>query len=261
MFPEIKHRYGEGVRILDDPFLSTELARLCHPDTCQPLIDGILERLYSSLIRIVVSCEFPKSLLRVPTRMIAQTDRGVLTVPNAVDRTTQVVVVDIARAGIVPSLVCFRELTNILDPRGVRQDHLVGSRQTDSQGKVIGTAFTGEKIGGPVDNRYILFPDPMGATGSSFSAAKKFYESTVGGRPKAWIVMHLIVTPEYIAKVKKDHPDVVIYAFRLDRGLSPEDVLQTIPGTFWDRERGLDDHDYIVPGAGGMGEVINNSYC
>ena len=56
------------------------------------------------------------------------------------------------------------------------------------------------------------------------------------------------------------HPDIVIYALRLDRGLSPADVLATVPGTRWDEERGLNDHQYIVPGAGGVGEILNNAW-
>jgi uracil phosphoribosyltransferase len=36
--------------------------------------------------------------------------------------------------------------------------------------------------------------------------------------------------------------------------------LQTVPGELWGEERGLDDHHYIVPGAGGLGEVLNNSF-
>ena len=45
-----------------------------------------------------------------------------------------------------------------------------------------------------------------------------------------------------------------------DRGLSPEDVLATTPGECWGDERGLNERQYIVPGAGGLGEVINNSF-
>jgi hypothetical protein len=37
--------------------------------------------------------------------------------------------------------------------------------------------------------------------------------------------------------------------------------LARIPGEAWSKERGLDGKSYIVPGAGGMGEVINNSWC
>ena len=59
--------------------------------------------------------------------------------------------------------------------------------------------------------------------------------------------------------MQKDHPDVEIFAIRLDRGLSSREVLQTIPGSDWDNERGLTDIHYIVPGAGGVGELLNNS--
>ena len=47
--------------------------------------------------------------------------------------------------------------------------------------------------------------------------------------------MHLIVTPEYIKRIKKDHPDVKIFALRLDRGLSEDSVLASIPGHLWDK--------------------------
>ncbi|HEX8952279.1 MAG TPA: uracil phosphoribosyltransferase, partial [Polyangia bacterium] len=56
------------------------------------------------------------------------------------------------------------------------------------------------------------------------------------------------------------HPEVIVYALRLDRGLSPAEVLQTMPGERWAEERGLTDKHYIVPGGGGLGEVMNNSF-
>ena len=40
---------------------------------------------------------------------------------------------------------------------------------------------------------------------------------------------HLIVTPEYLRKMTTEHPDVGIYAIRLDRGLSPPEILATVP--------------------------------
>jgi uracil phosphoribosyltransferase len=75
------------------------------------------------------------------------------------------------------------------------------------------------------------------------------------------IAMHLIVTPEYLMNVTKNCPDLNIFAIRLDRGLSPENILNEDPGKFWTMEKGLNDHQYIVPGAGGLGEILNNSYC
>mgnify|MGYP001117874587 CR=1 FL=1 len=71
--------------------------------------------------------------------------------------------------------------------------------------------------------------------------------------------LNLIVTPEFLRRVTTDVPELQVYAYRVDRGLSPADVLTKAPGQDWDRERGLDDHDYIVPGAGGLGEVLNNA--
>ncbi|NQZ19702.1 MAG: uracil phosphoribosyltransferase, partial [Bdellovibrionales bacterium] len=69
-----------------------------------------------------------------------------------------------------------------------------------------------------------------------------------------------IVTPEFIKKVIETHPDVHIYAVRVDRGFSSEEALKATPGQLWDREKGLNENDYIVPGAGGVGELINNSF-
>jgi uracil phosphoribosyltransferase len=71
--------------------------------------------------------------------------------------------------------------------------------------------------------------------------------------------VHLIVTPEYIRRVTSALENVTIHAIRLDRGLSAPDVLATRPGERWDEEKGLNDHQYIVPGAGGVGELINNA--
>jgi len=69
-----------------------------------------------------------------------------------------------------------------------------------------------------------------------------------------------MITPEYIRNVLQAHPDVAVYALRLDRGLSSERALASKPGQYWDEERGLNDRQYIVPGAGGVGELLNNSW-
>jgi uracil phosphoribosyltransferase len=72
--------------------------------------------------------------------------------------------------------------------------------------------------------------------------------------------MHLMVTPEAVQQLGRAHPGVKIYAGRFDRGLSPDHVLKTEPGTHPDLERGLNEQHYIVPGAGGMGELLTNSW-
>ena len=121
----------------------------------------------------------------------------------------------------MPSQVVYDLMNEVLDPALVRQDHLFMSRQTNEQGEVIGATWHDAKIGRDVEDRYVLFPDPMGATGSSMVSAVKYYQTALVGRPAKCIAMHLIVTPEYLRRVHADHPDLVVYALRLDRGLSP----------------------------------------
>lgn len=256
---ELDHRYGPGVHILSDPYHLSLLARLSSSKTTQPEINHLVTTLYRDLVAAVVAREFPTTRVTEPTRMIAHTPLGVFH-GEVVDPATRVVCVDIARAGMLPASVCFDALNHVLDPAGVRQDHLVMNRVVDAGGQVVGARIFGEKTGGDVDGRILLFPDPMGATGSSLNKAIGFYATEAGGTPARIFAMNLIVTPEFIRNVRAAHPEVVIYAFRLDRGLSPPDVLATVPGTHPERERGLNDTQYIVPGAGGLGEVINNVF-
>ena len=256
---ELVHRYGEGVHILADPYHLSLLARLSSDDTVQPVINHLVTTLYRDLVAAVVAREFPTVPSASDTRVKVHTPlgvfRGVIT-----DPTTRVVCVDIARAGMLPASVCFDALNHVLDPAGVRQDHLVMNRVVGQGGQVVGARIVAEKTGGDVEGRFILFPDPMGATGSSLDKAIGFYQTVAGGTPAKIIAMNLIVTPEFVTNLRKSHPEVVIYAFRLDRGLSDPDVLETVPGTHPERERGLNEHQYIVPGAGGLGEVINNVF-
>jgi uracil phosphoribosyltransferase len=125
---------------------------------------------------------------------------------------------------------------------------------------VTGATWHDAKIGRDMEGRTLLVPDPMGATGSSMISALTHYKTKLNGVPDRCIAMHLIITPEYIKNLTAAHPDVTIYALRLDRGLSALDVLQTVPGTRWSEERGLDERQYIVPGAGGVGEILNNAW-
>ena len=111
-----------------------------------------------------------------------------------------------------------------------------------------------------VEGATVLIPDPMGATGGSLCEVLRMYREDVPGPARRLVAMHLIVTPEHIARVSREAPDVQIYAVRVDRGLSAPDVLDTVPGERHAEERGLNDHQYIVPGAGGLGELMNNSW-
>lgn len=257
--PEIDHAYGENVHVLADPLALTMLARLGQKGVLQPEVGRLIDGLYRTLAHNAIAAEFPREVRAVPTRMVEITPRGIWT-GQTVATSTPTVVVALARAGLVPAQVTFDFLNQVLDPRAVRQDHLSLGRQLDPTGRVTGSALGAAKIGGSIDESILLIPDPMGATGATISAALRHYQDMVVGTPRAIIAMHLIVTPEYLAHLRRQHPGVIVYAFRVDRGLSPADVLQTRPGARWAEEVGLNEHQYIVPGAGGLGEVLNNSW-
>ena len=256
---EIEHKYGSHVHLLDDPLAWTQLARLCARETIQPEVGQLVRALYEKLAQVVLAAEFPRERVAVPTRMSVKSPEAVYR-GVAIDASTKCVTVGIARAGTMPSQIVYDLLNSVLDPEGVRQDHLFMSRATDVDGKVIGATWHDAKIGRDVEGRILILPDPMGATGSSINSALTHYKTRLEGIPRKCVTMHLIVTPEFIRNVAKEHPDTVIYAWRLDRGLSPEKILATVPGTHWEEERGLDDSQYIVPGAGGVGEILNNAW-
>jgi uracil phosphoribosyltransferase len=255
---EMEHKYGSNVHILSDPFLLSLLARLCAEDTHQPVINELVTSLYSSLLKTVVSREFPARQASLRTRMAPLHAEGVYQGP-IIDPETPIVCVNLARAGTLPSHVCYTALNYFMNPRHVRQDHISIARTTDAREKVTGSHVSGHKIGGDVDGSIVLFPDPMGATGGTLAEALSLYKQRPG-KARKYVALHCIVTPEYLKKIQATHPDLEIYAVRLDRGLSSREVLDTIPGSHWDRERGLNDKHYIVPGGGGFGEIMNNAY-
>jgi uracil phosphoribosyltransferase len=256
---EVAHLYGDGVHIVQDPAALSMLARLCSDDCRQPEISRLVRILYRVLIHEVVNQRFPRTAARVPTRMQALTPRGCFE-GMLIDRSTPTVSVDVARAGMLPSQACYEYLNEVLDPSVVRQDHLVMSRVTDDDHRVTGARINGDKVGGPIDGRIVLFPDPMGATGSSLSKAITYLKDEFGRSPAQLITLNLIVTPEFIRRLRHDHPEVQVFALRLDRGMSADDVLAAVPGARWDEESGLTETDYIVPGAGGFGEIMNNAF-
>ncbi len=253
---ELPHHYGSNVHLVGNPYLLSQLATLCAKGTIQPQVNRLVASLYTDLVKLALNAEFPRKAATIPTRMVDSTPYGVYQ-GQVIDPHVRAVSVNIARAGTLPSQVTYDLLNTILSPELVRQDHLIMSREIDATEKVVGSNIGGAKIGGDIDDAFVLFPDPMGATGGSLSTAIRLYKDRVPGRPRRILCLNLIVTPEYLRRLTGDHPDVSIYALRLDRGLSPAEVFGTRPGELWDKERGLDDRQYIVPGGGGFGEIMN----
>lgn len=256
---EMPHQYGNHVHLLADPFALTQLSRLCRPGVVVPEVSGLVRSLYAQLLRAVVNQEFPRKTTTIPSRMETLVE-GAAYRGEVIDPGTLVTTVDIARAGILPSQVCFDELCALMAPEAIRQDHLMMSRLTAADQRVTGAGIGGMKLAGPVDGRVLLFPDPMGATGSSLATAIQFYKDKAEKHPPAKIItLNLIVTPQFIERLTTQHPDVLIYAFRLDRGMSPGHVLSAGLGEHASEESGLTDTHYIVPGGGGFGELLNNA--
>jgi uracil phosphoribosyltransferase len=253
-----KHFYGANLVLLANAWTHTMLARACQSQTVQPQMNHYLEVLYRYMLSECVARFFPRKLQNIATRMHESDARAVLE-QDLVDPSTPVVCVGLARAGTHPNHILFEELCYLLDPKKVRQDHFYINRMTNQQGEVTGVNVSGSKIGGDKQDAIVLFPDPMGATGSSLKHCYDHYQKQVHGKARRLISMHLIVTPEFIRRMQKDCPELTIITLRVDRGTSDKEILSTELGSS-KLESGLNTVDYIIPGAGGVGEVLNNSY-
>lgn len=255
----LAHNYGNDVCLFDDPFLSTLLAKIGSPETGTDEVPSLVRTGYRRLLQEVLSREFPVREQRLPTRMTAIEPRAFVQ-GLQLCRETKLVICAVIRAGILPAQACYEAAIEVLPPENVRLDFLNMSRVTDAQHQVTGVRLDGSKLGGPVGGAVVLIPDPMGATGGTVCRAVDVYRGLGGEPPLAIVAAHLMVTPEALRRVRECHPGTRVYAGRLDRGLSTPRALAAIPGTFADEERGLNDVQYIVPGAGGMGELLTNSW-
>lgn len=253
------HHYGPQFNLINNVYLESLLARLCLPETKQPEINRLVEKIYLGLIEAAINQCFPTETSQYKTRMNEAHPNALLTAKTFTS-TTKAVSVNLARAGTYPSHVCYDFLHNILPADNLRQDHIFAARTTDEAQKVTGTFMGCYKIGGTVDNAFVIIPDPMGATGGTLISAIDLYEKNIEGRAKNYIALHLIVTPEYLKKVLNFSDKIQVFALRVDRGLSTDEVLKSPLGLHWEKEKGLNEKQYIVPGAGGLGELLNNSY-
>ena len=254
-----KHHYGPQFNLVDNVYLESLLTRLCLSETTQPEINRLIEKLYLGLIETAVNKFAPQVTQNFKTRMDEIHPEAVLSARTFAG-STKAVSVNLARAGTFPSHICYDFLHTLLPAENIRQDHIFAARLTDNSQKVTGTHLGSYKIGGGVDGALVFFPDPMGATGGTLVSAVDYYDKNIEGRAQNFIALHLIVTPEYLNKVLKHSEKIQVFALRVDRGLSAPEILQTPLGLHWEREKGLNEKQYIVPGAGGLGELLNNSY-
>ncbi len=258
--PEIPHRYGPGVHLLDDPLAWSLLARACSPETGQPDVGRLVRTLYEMLARVVLAAELPRARVDIPTRMVASHPEAVYR-GLALSRATKAVTVGIARAGTMPSQVVYDLMNEVLDPSLVRQDHLFMSRQTNEHGR-------GHR--GDVARRQ----DRSGRRGSLRAVPRPHGRDGLVHRQRGEVLPDGPDRPPGPLHRHAPHRDAGVPPPRPGRppralsstpsastAASPRThVLRTEPGTHWDEERGLNDRHYIVPGAGGVGEILNNAW-
>jgi uracil phosphoribosyltransferase len=259
IFHKVDHAYGDQVTLVNEVYLNTLLTRASQPETVQPQIFDYVETLFEHLFVLAMGCELKRKSVKVATRMTSHHKDQKLD-SEILDPDQKAVCVSLARAGIPASQVGFKILNHTLNPNLVRQDHIWAARLTNEKEQVTGADLGGVKIGGDVADTTVFLADPMGATGGTIITTIDLYKKKFKGKKAKFVALHLIITPEYLKKVLTAHPDISIYALRLDRGLSAKVALNAKPGTHWDKERGLNDKQYIVPGAGGLGEILNNAF-
>ena len=255
---EREHEYGAEVHILDDPFLTSLLARIGHPSTTTPQLRELVRHTYHGLLAAAL-VDFPQRFDRVETRMSAHGPEGEWS-GAILDPDTEVVLACIVRAGVLPAEACYEALAQVLDPAGLRIDYLSMSRRVDAAGKVVGTDDAGLKLGGSLRDKVLLIPDPMGATGGTIERVLELYDEAGLGPAKQAIALPMIATPEFCRRLAGKRAEFAIWTARLDRGRSSARALAAKPGAFPDEESGLTDEHYIVPGAGGIGELLTNSW-
>lgn len=222
--------------ILNTPYNLSLLAELGRPETDQPRISQWIESLYTNMFGLIADAELEQEKVIVKTRIYSKDKAGIFK-GKVFKKKQKIVVADVIRAGIQPSHLFYLKFCSILDPKFVRQDHIMSQRIETKKG-VTGTSLMASKIGGSVKGAIVFIPDPMGATGHSMKEVISHYLKHFG-MPKKFVVVNLVVTPFYLKRLQSVKAPVHVYAARLDSKLSKD--------------------DFIVPGLGGVGEMVNNT--
>lgn len=230
------NNFSMQTTILDTPYNLSLLSELGLSETHQPKISQLIESLYGNVFGTIVDRELAQEKVALKTRMYKETKEGVYR-GRIIKKKQKVVVADVLRGGIQPANLFYLKLCELLDPKYVRQDHIMSQRIETKEG-VIGTNLMGSKIGGSIKDAVVFIPDCMGATGFSMVEVINHYLEHYS-TPKKFVVVNLIATPTYIARLRKAKADVSLYVLRKDKKLTKG--------------------DFIVPGLGGVGELINNT--
>ena len=223
-------------QLLNSTYNLSLLARRGMEGVVQPEVSSLVKELFANMFETVTENELEKEIKTVKTRIYAQDKRGAFKT-KIFKKNQKIVIVDVIRGGIMPSHQFFLKLSNILNPKYIRQDHIMAQRIETAEG-VDGTSLMASKIDGSINNAIVIIPDPMGATGGSVAEVIDHYQSKYG-KAKRYVIVNLIITPQYIKRLEKIKAPISLYTARLDKGLTKT--------------------DFIYPGLGGLGEMINNT--
>jgi uracil phosphoribosyltransferase len=197
--------------IIDHPLVKRDLTLLRNKKTPSHQFRAILRRT-ASLMAYEVSRDLQLKNIEIHTPL--EKTKGV-------DVDQQIVLVPILRAGLGLVGGFVEVMPN------ARVGH-IGLYRDESTLKPVDYYF---KVPRHLDRALVLLLDPMLATGGSAAAAISYLKNR-GARTIR--LVNLVSAPEGVRKVRKAHPDVIIYTCALDRELN---------------NRG-----YILPGLGDAGD-------
>jgi uracil phosphoribosyltransferase len=197
--------------IIDHPLVKRDLTLLRNRKTPSHQFRAVLRRT-ASLMAYEVSRDLQIKVIEIQTPL--EKTKGV-------ELDQQIVLVPILRAGLGLVGGFVEVMPN------ARVGH-IGLFRDEATLKPVDYYF---KVPRNLDRALVLLLDPMLATGGSAAAAISFLKERGASTIR---LVNLVSAPEGIRKLRKAHPDVVIYTCALDRELN---------------NRG-----YILPGLGDAGD-------
>jgi uracil phosphoribosyltransferase len=202
-----------NLTVLTHPLIQHKVTLLRSQETGKKLFKELMDEL-ATLMAYEVTRDLPQEDIEVRTPL----ERTMGTQVSG----WKVVVVPILRAGLGMVDGFLRIIPN------ARVGH-IGLYRNEETLKPVEYYF---KTPDPEGREFFLL-DPMLATGGSASAAVEFLKKRGAGKIR---LLCIVAAPEGVSRMQQAHPDVMVYAAALDRGLN--------------------EVGYIVPGLGDAGDRL-----
>ncbi len=203
----------KNLKIIDHPLVKRDLTKLRDKKTPSNSFRSILRRI-AALMAYEVTRDLPLSEIQVMTPLEKTAGHRV---------NDPIILVPILRAGL--GLV--GGFVEVLPDARVGHIGLYRNEET------LQPVDYYLKLPRNLDKSLVLILDPMLATGGSATAAVTFLKKKGAKKIK---FVSLVAAPEGVKILTKAHPDVIVYACSLDRGLNHK--------------------GYILPGLGDAGDRI-----